>query len=78
MTLGGKRLEGPRLGKPKLKPGDQTELTVQQKLYRLGARKQPGSGNYIGKKGDVDFLEPETLLLETKETEGQSIRIKIG
>lgn len=73
-----KKLGKPRLGKPKPKPGDKTELTTQQKLAGLGARRQPGSGNYIGRKGDVDVREPESLLLESKETEGQSLQLQMS
>lgn len=40
-------------------------------MSSLGARKQSGSGNYIGAKGDIDFKEPESLLFELKEITGR-------
>jgi hypothetical protein len=44
----------------------------------LGARCQPGSGNYIGRKGDFDFSEPESFLGENKATKNASFSLKFS
>lgn len=62
-----------KLGKTPERVGDRLESKIERKLKRLGARKQPGSGNYAGMPADIDIPEPETLLIESKEITGRRI-----
>lgn len=69
----GKKPQAGKLRKSSPRVGDRLETSVEKKLKRLGARKQAGSGNYAGRKGDVDIPEPETLLIESKEITGRRV-----
>ncbi len=62
-----------KLRKSPARVGDRLETKIEKKLKGLGARKQPGSGNYAGKPADIDIPEPETLLIESKEITGRRI-----
>ena len=84
MTLGDGRLRANQLGadrKPlagKLRKtpervGDRLETKAAKALKSLGARKTPGSGNYVGRKGDLDVARPESLLFEAKEITGRRV-----
>ena len=85
MSLGGDRRPKPgqlgagkkplpgKLRKTPPRIGDRLESKIEKKLSRLGARKQAGSGNYAGRKGDLDIPEPETLLIESKEITGRRV-----
>ena len=76
MSLGGHKKPTPgRLGKPKAPKGMASE---KKNAKTLGARLQPGSGNYVGKKGDFDMVEPESFLGENKETKAASINLKFS
>jgi len=74
MSLGGDRK--PQAGKLKKTPervGDRLENQLQKKLKSLGARKTPGSGNYVGRKGDLDIARPESIVFESKEITGRRV-----
>lgn len=84
MSLGGGRTNPGKLGadrrpvagKLKKTPervGDRFENKIAKKLRGIGARKQPGSGNYAGKPADIVLDEPGTLLLELKEITGRRV-----
>jgi hypothetical protein len=84
VSLGGGRTNPGQLGagkKPvpgKLKKtpervGTRFENELEKKLKGIGARKQPGSGNYVGKPADLSLDEPGTLLMELKEITGRRV-----
>lgn len=62
-----RRPSKPRAGKlgqtQKVHPHDRR---LERKLKDVGAKRQPGSGNQPGKKGDIELREPESLVLEGK------------
>jgi len=80
--MGGGSRRDPKLGKPKLRPGVSTERETAKALNnsrsRDRARLQPGSGNYAGRKGDVEAYEPESLLAECKETVHNHLKVEFS
>ena len=72
MSLGaGRKPQAGKLKKTPERVGDRLETKAQRALKALGAKKTPGSGNYIGKKGDLDIHRPESILFESKEITGR-------
>lgn len=72
-SLGGGKPASGKLGKAPDRIGDRAENQAQKRLARLGARKTPGSGNYVGKPADIEIPEPETILFESKEITGRRV-----
>lgn len=72
LGAGRKPLAG-KLGKTPERVGDRLENKLEKKLKSLGAKKTPGSGNYVGKKGDLDIARPESILFESKEITGRRV-----
>lgn len=68
--LGGKKPGPGKLGKKADPVGTAHEKRTVKKLSKLGARRQPGSGNQTGKKGDIPLDRAETILFENKTTTG--------
>jgi len=76
VSLGGKKKPiGGRLKKPKAPRGMASE---KKSAKALGMSLQPGSGNYIGRKGDFENREPESYLGENKETIHGSMALKFS
>ena len=75
MSLGGRKLQSGKLGKTKAHKGMASE---KRNAKTLGAKLQPGSGNYIGRKGDFDHAEPESFLGENKATKHASFPLKFS
>lgn len=76
MTLGGRKPVAGKLGKDAERPGDAHEKRSVRKLAGLGAKRQPGSGNQPGKKGDIQLAELESVLFENKTTAGQVLKVR--
>lgn len=63
------------MGKTKAPKGMASERATAKEL---GIRLQPGSGNYIGRKGDFEYSEPESMLGENKATKHGSFPLKFS
>jgi len=63
------------MGKPK--PKGKGRVFEDRAAKALGARKQPGSGNQVGKKGDLEFAQAESFVAECKETEGKTLALEM-
>ena len=66
LGAGRKPLAG-KLRKTPERVGDRLESKAERTLQALGAKKTPGSGNYIGRKADLECARPESILFEAKE-----------
>jgi len=75
VSLGGNRPIAGKLVKTKAHKGMASE---KRNAKTLGARLQPGSGNYIGRKGDFEHAEPESFLGENKATKNASFPLKFS
>lgn len=68
-----RRPRGGRLGKPA------SRLPQEERVAKkLPWRRQPGSGNQPGKKGDFEDPRPESVVGEGKTTEGRVIVVEMS
>jgi len=72
----GRKPQGGKLGKKRLPPGRDLEQSVYARLSHLGAKLQPGSGNLVGRPGDVIIADAESFLIEAKDFPTREIQIK--
>lgn len=69
---------GGKLGRDDDRIGDRQETRAVKKLRRLGVHKQRGSGNQHHAKGDLEGIQPESLLGECKTTDKRHLPINMA